>query len=103
VLYAGLRGGGRVYKTTDAGATWTPSAAGIPAKARVAGLLISPQSSSTLYAATSIGLYRSIDAGATWTLAGFQGRAIRAIGGSGVSGALILVAVDDGAGLYRAM
>ncbi|HWU88906.1 MAG TPA: Ig-like domain-containing protein, partial [Kofleriaceae bacterium] len=106
VLYAGLRGGGRVYKTTDAGATWTPSAAGIPAKARVTQLLISPQSASTVYAATNLGLYRSTDAGATWVLAGFQGRAIRGVAQSGADGTLILVAVvevDGTAGLYRAM
>lgn len=103
ILYAGLQGGGRVYKTSDAGAMWAPSAAGLPAKARVSQLLISPQSSAILFAATQIGLYRSDDAGASWTLAGFQGRRIRAVAQSGAAAALILVAVDDAVGLYRAL
>jgi hypothetical protein len=103
VLYAGIRGGGRIYKTTDGGATWVASASGIPAKVRVTQVLISPQSALTVYAATHLGLYRSTDGGATWTLAGFQGRAIRGIAQSGADGTLILVAVDDAAGLYRAM
>lgn len=103
ILYAGLAGGGRVYKTVDGGANWAPSASGLPAKARVAQLLISPHSAATLYAATQIGLYRSTDAGATWALAGFAGRAIRGIAQSGLEAGLLLVAVADGVGLYRAI
>lgn len=103
ILYAGLQGGGRVYKTTDGGATWAPSAAGLPAKARVSQLLISPHAAATIFAATQIGLYRSDDAGATWALAGFQGRRIRGVAQSGAAAALILVAVDDAIGLYRAL
>jgi len=102
ILYAAIAGGGRVYKTTDGGVTWLASASGLPPKARVSQLLISPQSSSTIYAATQIGIYRSGDAGATWTLAGFQGRRIRAVAQSGATAALVLVAVDDAVGLYRA-
>lgn len=103
ILYAGLQGGGRVYKTIDGGATWTPSAAGLPAKARVSQLLISPHAAATIFAATQIGLYRSDDAGATWALAGFQGRRIRGVAQSSAAAALILVAVDDEVGLYRAL
>lgn len=90
ILYAGLDGGGRVYKTVDGGATWAPSASGLPAKARVAQLLISPHSAAVLYAATQIGLYRSTDAGATWALAGFAGRAIRGVAQSGLEAGLLL-------------
>jgi uncharacterized protein YjdB len=102
ILYAAVDGGARVYKTTDGGAAWTASAAGLPTKARVGQLLVSPQSPSTLYAATQIGLYRSTDGGASWTLAGFQGRRIRAVAQSGAAAALVLVAADDAVGLYRA-
>lgn len=100
-LYAGVRGGARLYKTTDAGATWTASATGLPAKARVAVVYVSPNSASTIYAATDRGLYVSTDAAAHWTLAGFQGRAVRGIAQSTVDATLVLVAVDDAVGLYR--
>lgn len=103
VLYAGLRGGARIYKTSDGGATWAASAAGIPAKAHVLQLVVSPAAPATLFAATTIGLYRSSDAGATWVVAGFQGRAVRALVQSPADPALILAGVDDEVGMYRAM
>lgn len=96
-----MRGGGRIYKTTDAGTTWTASAAGLPAKARVAVVYVSPSDANTLYAATDRGLYTSTDAAAHWTLAGFPGRAVRGVAQSTVDPALVLVAVDDEVGLYR--
>jgi hypothetical protein len=101
-LYAGVRGGGRIYRTGDGGASWTASASGIPARARLSVLLVSPSDSMTVFAATDRGLYRSADAGASWTLAGFQGRAVRGIAQSSAAASLILVAVDDAVGLYRA-
>jgi hypothetical protein len=101
-LYAGVRGGGRIYRTGDGGTSWTASATGIPARARLSVLLVSPTDSTTLFAATDRGLYRSTDAGASWTLAGFQARAVRGVAQSGAAASLILVAVDDAVGLYRA-
>jgi uncharacterized protein YjdB len=102
ILYAGVRGGGRIYKTTDGGASWAPSALGIPGRAQVSVVYVSPVNPASVFAATERGLYRSADAGATWALAGFQGRAVNAIAQSGVAPALILAGVDDAIGLYRA-
>ena len=101
-LYAGVRGGARVYKTTNAGTTWTASGTGIPSDARVEIVYVSPQTATTVFAATDRGLYRSTDAGATWTLAGFDGRVVTGIAQSSANAALILVSVDDEVGLYRA-
>jgi hypothetical protein len=101
-LYAGVRNSGRIYKTTDGGASWTASATGIPPRARLSVLLVSPADPATLFAATDRGLYKSSDAGAHWVLAGFQGRAVTGIAQSSAAASLILVAVDDGVGLYRA-
>ena len=81
VLYAGtgegvfngdaIRGTG-IFKSTDAGATWVPLAATVPAPG-VAGnfsyvfnIVVSPRSSQRLYASTRNGLYRSNDGGTTW-------------------------------------
>lgn len=55
-----------------------------------------------LYAATDRGLHKSADAGASWTLADFQRRAITGVAQSSAAVSLILVAVDDEVGLYRA-
>ncbi|MBI4865912.1 MAG: hypothetical protein HY816_03075 [Candidatus Wallbacteria bacterium] len=80
VLYAGTgegyfngdatRGDG-IFKTTDAGATWTQLAS-TRANASfryVNRLAVSPQNSQRLYAATRAGVFRSTDSGSTWNLA----------------------------------
>ncbi|HEX7839561.1 MAG TPA: hypothetical protein VF469_18930 [Kofleriaceae bacterium] len=74
----------------------------LPTRARLSVLLVSPQDSMTLLAATDRGLYKSIDAGASWALAGFPGRAVTGVAQSSAAASLILVAVDDEVGLYRA-
>ena len=88
--YAALRGGGQIYKTIDGGVSWTRSNTGLPAAAEVYTIAIDcwrfaagfPQwcpDPNLLYAATSVGLYRSSNAGATWTLAGLEGKSVRAV------------------------
>jgi photosystem II stability/assembly factor-like uncharacterized protein len=70
----GFNGGGNgtaIYKTTDAGRTWTKLTAGIPdgPKGRI-GLDVYRSNPNILYAriehATESGVYRSDDAGASW-------------------------------------
>jgi hypothetical protein len=77
VLYAGtgegffntdaIRGAG-IFKTTDAGATWTRLAATNSANFYfVNRLAISPINTQRIYAATRAGIFRSVDGGASWT------------------------------------
>jgi photosystem II stability/assembly factor-like uncharacterized protein len=70
-LYAGTDEG--VHKSTDGGATWQASNAGI-AFYRVQTIAVDPTNPSTLYAGTitpdgveSVGIFKSTDGGATWT------------------------------------
>ena len=73
VLYIG--GSGGVWKTTDAGRTWSSIFDGQPT-ASIGAIAVSPADPNTLYAGTGegesmgSGLYTSIDAGRTWTRLG---------------------------------
>ena len=71
-------GGGRsgVFKSVDAGGSWTPANTGLPAdRPGVFALAIDPQTPSTLYAGTATstytgagaGVFKSMDGAATWT------------------------------------
>jgi photosystem II stability/assembly factor-like uncharacterized protein len=65
VLYAG--GKYRlVYKTPDAGATWTHSEIGDLSNTDIRALAIDPSMPSTIYAGAQEGIFKSTDAGATW-------------------------------------
>jgi len=56
-----------VWRTTDAGATWTSISVGLPsAPART--LVIHPQASSWIYLGTEVGIFASENAGATWNV-----------------------------------
>ncbi|MEE8169066.1 MAG: hypothetical protein V3T70_00830, partial [Phycisphaerae bacterium] len=83
ILYAGTGEGFRngdsvrglgVFKSTNAGATWTQLASTVgptvPEGAfyRVNDLALSPSDPDRIYAATRFGVWRSTDAGASWTL-----------------------------------
>ena len=64
--------GSGLFKSTDAGATWTRLSAGLPAKVGRIGIAVSPASPARIYAMVDAdsahgGVYRSDDAGATWT------------------------------------
>jgi hypothetical protein len=65
-----------VYKSTDAGATWTPTSQTTPFTAQVVyyKLMAHPDSNNVLYSAQSNGLFKSVDAGLTWSVlrAGFK-------------------------------
>ncbi len=64
--------GSGLYKTSDAGATWTKLTQGLPASVGRIGLSISAAAPNRVYANVDSspgmgGIYRSDDAGATWT------------------------------------
>ena len=54
-----------LYRTTDGGVTWTSMNNGLP-KVPVSDILLDPDISNTIYAATDIGVYRSVDGGQSW-------------------------------------
>jgi photosystem II stability/assembly factor-like uncharacterized protein len=66
--------GSGLYKTTDAGKTWTQLTGGLPAKVGHIGVAVAPSNPSRVYAQVDTptdlstgGVYRSDDAGSTWT------------------------------------
>jgi len=70
-IYAGTRHG--VVRSSDGGATWQPSASGMPS-VKVTTIAADTTTPGTLYAGTltdtgveSVGIFKSIDGGATWT------------------------------------
>ena len=81
VVYAGTGAG--VYKSTDSGAHWTLSSAGITASTRVICMAQDPSMPATLYAGVSgtPALYKSTDGGATWNASatGLSGYAVLAL------------------------
>ncbi len=70
ILYRTTRGvyGIGILKTTDGGATWTKSLDWTYQQQRgVQAVKFNPLNSSTIWAATSEGMYKSTDAGGSWT------------------------------------
>ncbi len=60
---------GHVFKTTDAGATWTNVSGDLP-DIPVNSLIVDAADSNTLYAGTDVGPMMSSDGGATWQVMG---------------------------------
>src|SRR4029077_16210723 len=60
-----------VLKSTDGGASWTPTGSGLPSTPGgffpVRSLAIDPQNSGTVYAGTALGIYKSSDGGGSWS------------------------------------
>ena len=60
-------GGKTLFKSTDAGSSWTSINNGIPGSAWVWSLVIDPASPSTIYAGTNTnGIYKTTDGGGDW-------------------------------------
>lgn len=105
IVYVTLGGfvGDNVYRTTDAGNTWTEitgtGATGLP-DVPVRALVISPIVSNYLYVGTEVGIFASEDNGATWGLpqdgpANVSVDQLFCLGGD-------LIAATHGRGIYRA-
>jgi len=69
MVYAGGYTG--FYRSTNAGATWAQSSAGL--SGTVNDIAIDPLTSSTLYAATSNGVHKSTNSGMSWSDVGCSG------------------------------
>jgi photosystem II stability/assembly factor-like uncharacterized protein len=63
-VYAGTEGGG-VFKSTNAGVTWSPANGGLSG-ATVYAILLDPVTPGLLYAGGSRGVFKSTDHGTTW-------------------------------------
>lgn len=79
ILYVGSPAGG-IWKSTDAGATWTPLSDQLP-QIGVSGIAIDPTNSDVIYIATgdddagdsySVGVMKSTDGGLTWNTTGLN-------------------------------
>jgi photosystem II stability/assembly factor-like uncharacterized protein len=64
VTYSGSAGG-RVFRTTDGGTTWTNISAGLP-NIPFNAVAVDPANPNTVWTAADVGVYRSTDAGTTW-------------------------------------
>ncbi len=69
IVYAGGTPG--VYKSIDAGQTWTLSSTGL--SGTVYDIAVNPLNASVLYAGTSSGVYKSTNASVNWSLTGLTG------------------------------
>ena len=117
MFYVGAPGGG-VWKTTDAGATWSTTTGVLPTLA-IGDIAIDPTNPQTVYIATgdafgygnpfwggtyAIGVWKSIDGGSTWSTTGLsftvgQNRTIRRVVIHPTNPKILLAATS--AGLFR--
>jgi photosystem II stability/assembly factor-like uncharacterized protein len=58
---------GGVYRSTDAGATWTPASDGLPLPLSFRALALDPADPERVYPGTPDGVFRSLDGGGHWT------------------------------------
>ncbi|MBN2565781.1 MAG: T9SS type A sorting domain-containing protein [Candidatus Eisenbacteria bacterium] len=72
VTFSGLRWNeniGHVYRTDDAGASWSDITGNLP-DAPVNALVVDPQYSDILYAGSDVGCFYTMDLGTTWSVVG---------------------------------
>jgi len=58
---------GTIWKTNDAGKTWSALTSGLSDKAQFARIIVHPENSNMIFAAAQTGLYKSSDGGNNWT------------------------------------
>ncbi|NIJ44618.1 photosystem II stability/assembly factor-like uncharacterized protein [Wenyingzhuangia heitensis] len=58
---------GKLWRTTNAGASWTLVNSGINTKAQIGRIIVNPNNSQQVFASSNYGLYRSNNGGTTWT------------------------------------
>jgi photosystem II stability/assembly factor-like uncharacterized protein len=60
---------GEVFKSTDGGTSWAQANYGMPTGVIISVLKIDPNTHTTLYAGTSVGVFKSVDGGTNWNSA----------------------------------
>ncbi|WP_066631483.1 VPS10 domain-containing protein [Labilibacter marinus] len=66
-IYDNIKYQGKIWKTTDAGATWTELNAGLNEKAQFSRIIVHPENSQVIFAGSQYGLFKSTDGGSNWT------------------------------------
>lgn len=91
----GIYTGGGVFKSVDAGATWTAAGLG---GILVSAVAVDPSSPQTVYAGSSLGVFRSLDAGTTWTTAAtaLSGKNVTSLALDGRQAGALYAATADG-------
>jgi len=99
--------GSRIYKSTDAGVTWSQGLdgtglTGLPS-IPVHSLVVDPNNSSRLYVGTDAGVFVSLDGGQTWMVenTGFANVITEALAITSVSATPNLFAFTHGRGVWR--
>ncbi|OWW25797.1 hypothetical protein B4Q04_09385 [Zobellia sp. OII3] len=57
---------GKIWKSTDRGATWTLKNSGLNPKAEIESIVVDPVNTNIVYATTNYGFYKSTNGGNTW-------------------------------------
>ena len=71
---------GSVFRSLDAGASWSQTAAGLPESSwNHLVLAVHPQVATTLYLGTQEGIFKSTDGGVTWLITGYAGKTLYAL------------------------
>ncbi len=58
---------GTIWKTSNAGESWTALTTGLDTKAQFARIIVHPENSQMVFAASQMGLYKSSDGGSSWS------------------------------------
>ncbi|NME68584.1 VPS10 domain-containing protein [Flammeovirga aprica] len=66
-IYDNIAYQGKIWKTTDAGQTWTELTQGIDEKAQFSRIIVHPTNSDIVFAGSQYGIFKSSDGGASWT------------------------------------
>ncbi len=57
---------GKIWKTTNAGVSWTEISTGVDTKAQFSRIIVNPINNQQIFAASNYGFYRSNNGGSTW-------------------------------------
>ena len=99
-------GGAHIWRSVDAGATWTPIAGsgttGLP-DIPVHCLVVDPSNTARLYVGTDLGVFVSLDSGVTWAVenTGFANVIVESLALNTVGGVTSLYAFTHGRGAWR--